>query len=158
MFCQVKALNPGHTGAWRAGRFFPNGKAVRFEVIEDAAAGKGDANGNGPLAEDGTLDMTRITRSGFEAIGRDDRFSTLADADTSESLAGKVTEAVKAQASRLATELQDERAKNAQLVAENDKLRGELAAAKGGAKASDVDADDGKADGKGPKPKGDKGK
>lgn len=121
MHCLVKAQNPGHTGAWRAGRHFPNGVAHRLEVVDGDV--KVDANGNGPLTEDGKPDMTRITRAGFDALKVDPRFSVLADNETSTSVASDLLSAVKRQLAEKSKLVDD-------LTVENERLKLELAEAK----------------------------
>jgi hypothetical protein len=81
MFAKVRAMNPGHAAAWRAGRKFETGAEVRMEVVDDDPKDV-DAKGNGPLKPDKTLDMARINRRGFEGIKRDPRFSVLSDDET----------------------------------------------------------------------------
>lgn len=141
MHCQVKVQNPGHDGAWRAGRFFANGTAYRMEVVPDDRIGPVDANGNGPIIA-GKLSMDHISRSGLDAVQRDTRFSVLTDGETSDSISAQVQERLKRQAREIALELQDTRAEveglKAQidsLRAENERLGAELAAKGGGAGA-----------------------
>lgn len=77
MFIQVRAINPGFQGAWRAGRFF-DATVRRLEVVPDVDVKKPD-----PRAPylNGAPSMEQISKAGYEALKADGRFSFMPDGD-----------------------------------------------------------------------------
>lgn len=107
MRSQIRASNPGHPGAHRAGRFFANGVVHAMEVVELEKA-QLDAQGNGPLGADGKPDMTKIDPAGYARIKADFRFSVFEEGtSTSGMVSGDLLEAARKQASEAAGALSD---------------------------------------------------
>lgn len=125
MHVQIRAQNPGHPFSYRAGRQFPVGTYVRMEVMAEKDDVKVDSNGNGPLLENGTLDMTRINEAGWSAIKRDSvHFSVFADSETSGGISVDVIDGLKRRLTEANTKISE-------LQIENDTIRGALVKAEG---------------------------
>jgi len=121
MRIQVRAQNQGHDARFRAGRKFINGHTYEMEVVE------ADED---PKAADGTLDMTRINKAGFEALKRDPVFSVLAG-DAASGPNGAIVDAARRQASDTAAKLSDAQLEISTLKAENATLKARVAELQG---------------------------
>lgn len=90
------AMNTGHQGARRAGRFFPNGDRVVLEVVKEKDA-DGKLTGNDPkdqVGPDGKLraDATKIGTRSYQAILDDPRIKVV-QGDASDPTQDVVTDA-----------------------------------------------------------------
>lgn len=140
MFIKARAVNAGHQGRHRAGRFFPNGETIRLEVVPDAP-GKLDPKAPYVTDDKGVKrsSMEQITRSGWEALKADGVIAVLGDDESAEHAAADIVASLRAQLAASQAEVSELKTKVEQL---------EKAAAKG----------DGGKDAKEPKAKGDGGK
>jgi hypothetical protein len=124
MFVTVIAMNEGHSGARRAGRFFPNGGEVRLEVV-DSEDGGDPPQVKGP---GGTMvaDPARIGKNSLKAIKDDPRLKLLADGATQEMHSKATYEDAKRLAEVSAGELVGARIEIQRLAEENQILRDRL--------------------------------
>lgn len=120
----VIAMNEGYPGAYRAGRFFPNGQDVVLEVL--------DQDADPPEVHDASLgrkvpDPRRIGRRSLEAIKRDLRLKLLADGATQAVLSKEAFDQAKRAAETAAGELAGAKIEIARLTEENVALREQVA-------------------------------
>jgi hypothetical protein len=141
MRVQVKASNPSHSGAHRAGRFFANGALHVMEVIENVDPATLDKDGNGPIAEDGRPDMTRISRANYERLKADTRLSIYEEGGSSAGMvSADLLEAARRQASDAAGALSDATIKIEGLKLEVVTLKAQLATAQAAATTATASA------------------
>jgi len=134
---QIQALaREGFSYRPRAGRFWPSGQAVPVEVVEDEAdptvdVEKVDGAGKKYIAKQ--PHPTRISRKVFETqIMTDPVLRVLADGETVSELSQAALDAARKQASTLAGELVETKARLAEAQEKIGRLEAQLAAAKGG--------------------------
>lgn len=119
MFVTAIAMNEGHHGARRAGRFFPNGQEVVLEVLdqdEDPELVKGP-NGT-PVP-----DPARVGKKTLEALKRDMRIKLIGDAATQSGLSRAAYDEARRRAQAAAGDLEGAKLEIARLEDENKTLR-----------------------------------
>lgn len=150
MRIKVIAMNEGHPGAYRAGRFFQNRDEVVLEVVDTE-------KGEDPPGSD----RSRIGRNSFEAIKADPRLKVLSDGETSDIVSQAALDSARRMAEENAAAAAGLRVENAGLRDEIATLKAKLADRTGGAGkdgagkdgAGESDEDDGKGRVKGGKQK-----
>ncbi len=128
MFVTVIAMNEGHEGARRAGRFFPNGQETVLDVLdqdEDPELVKG---ANGTLVPD----PTRIGKKSLEALKRDMRIKIVGDAATQSGLSRAAYDEARRRAQSAAGDLEGAKLEIARLEDENKTLRARVTELEGG--------------------------
>lgn len=116
------AMNQGHSGAYRAGRFFPNDVDVVMDVLDqedDPPKVKNDKGVEVP-------DPKQIGFKSFELLRADPRIKVLADQDTQALLSQGAFDEARRQAATIAGELAALKIDHARLGEENKALRAQV--------------------------------
>ena len=126
MLIYVIAHNPGHSGRYRAGRFWPNGERVRLEVVEDEPSIDPKTkkelrpDPNAPFGADGEPSMEKISRAGYRALQEDGCISVVGDDGIQGEASIATIAALRAQLAAVHAELSDAKLKIASLEDKGD--------------------------------------
>jgi hypothetical protein len=124
MMITVIAMNEGFAGAYKAGRFFPNGEEVTLEVLE---ADDDPPKVKAPDGKTEVPDPKKVGKTSFEAIKKDPRLKVLADRATQGVLSKAAYDEAKGSAEKAGAELIGARLEVSRLTDENAQLKARLA-------------------------------
>jgi hypothetical protein len=131
------AMNPGHEGALRNGRFFDNGSEISIEVVE-VLDQDGKPTGDDPpeSIRPGTKtlkhDAVKVGTRSYQAFKRDPRIKVLADGETQGSASAAALDTAKAAVQQATAKATDLEIANADLKAQLAELQAKLQAAESG--------------------------